>query len=91
MKIRKATFRERKNYNGLNPLHATATVRGHTLYIEELNESNGGPKYEVILPEGYVDGIENLHSFLCFDKSDLEDRLKYMVPVAKETDDERKD
>lgn len=88
MKIQKATFRQRKNYNGLNPLHATAKVRGHTLYIEELNESNGGPKYEVILPDGYIEG---LHSFLCFDKSDLEDRLKYMVPVAKEANDERKD
>ena len=91
MKIQKATFRQRKNYKGLYPLYATAKVRGHTLYIEELNESNGGPKYEVILPEGYIDGIEGVHSFLCFDQSDLEDRLQYVVPVAKETDDERKD
>ena len=88
MKIQKATFRQRKNYKGLYPLYGTVTVRGHTLYIEELNESNGGPKYEVILPEGYVEG---LHSFLCFDKSDLEYRLQCMVPVAKETNDERKD
>lgn len=80
MKIHKATFEQHSQYDGLYPLYATAEINAVTVHIEKLDEAQG-PKYEIVLPDGYIDGLQQQHFLLCFDREDLEDRLKTLDPV----------
>ena len=80
MKITKATLKQRNQYDGLYPLYATAEINAVTVHIEKLDECRG-PKYEIVLPDGYIDGPQQLHFLLCFDREDLEDRLQALEPV----------
>ncbi len=80
MKINRASPRQKAVYQGMYPLYGTAKINDITVHIEELNEYLG-PQYEIVLPDGYIDGPEHLHFLLCFDKEDLKERLKALDPV----------
>lgn len=80
MKINRASPKQKKAYEGIYPLYGTAHINGLIVHIEELNECQG-PKYEIVLPDGYIDGPQHLHFLLCFDKDDLLERLKALDPV----------
>ncbi len=80
MKITRASRQEAGAYQGMYPLYGTAQVNGITVIIEELGEPQG-PRYEILLPDGYIDAPQQQHFLLCFDNKDLLERLKALDPV----------
>ena len=75
MKIRRATQQEVSSYEGLYPLYGTVQVSGHTVYIEHLP---GDPDFEIMIPNGFIHKPDCLHSLICVDMEDLQDRLNLL-------------
>jgi len=80
-KVVKATSAEIEEYaqgNTLYPLSQWVIVDGRRCALERITSSHeGNPKYEIMLPDGYHDLYDNVHSLLCFDMADVRDRASY--------------
>lgn len=83
-KIVKATPAEKEAYAATGPvypLYGYVTYESHRLQIEDLRGRSrpDNPKYEIMATPGhhFVDGV---HSLLCYDQADIQDRLVSLEP-----------
>jgi hypothetical protein len=58
----------------LYPLYGFVKVSGKLCYVEYLGEGPGNPNYEVMAPRGFHFDGERVHTLLCGDLKDLDDR-----------------
>lgn len=79
-KVTKATAAEIAEYaktDALYPLSHWVIVDGVRCAVERLASSyDNDPKYEIMLPSGFHDMYENLHTLLCYDLADVRERAE---------------
>lgn len=70
----KAVYRE--NDWHVYPLYGFVKISGQDCYVEDLRgfSEKEEPKYEIIVPDGYIFVPDCLHTLLCYDLQDVRDR-----------------
>lgn len=82
-KVTKATAAEIADYaktDALYPLSHWVIVDGVRCAVERLASSYASdPKYEIMLPSGFHDIYEGLHTLLCYDLADVRERAQCVM------------
>lgn len=86
MVLRRASDAEKAEYlqgSPVYPLSHWVDIGGVRCAVERLSSYHrDDPQYEIVLPEGYHDAYECLHTLLCFDLKDVRERAGYVRLTA---------